>query len=64
MPRNSPRPSAWRIWGAWEYNLGNDELSWSEEMFGVVGREDDQGAPSLDEAAELVAPDCPPCWRH
>ncbi|MGA4545518.1 SpoIIE family protein phosphatase [Uniformispora flossi] len=42
--------------GIWDYDVGSGELSWSSEVFGILGRDEADGVPDLDTAAGLVDP--------
>ncbi|WP_432068559.1 PP2C family protein-serine/threonine phosphatase [Streptomyces sp. C10-9-1] len=41
--------------GSAEWNLLTDEVSWSEELFGILGRSPSDGPMSLDELPSVVA---------
>ncbi|MFJ9030695.1 PP2C family protein-serine/threonine phosphatase [Streptomyces sp. NPDC102274] len=43
--------------GSGEWNLLTDEISWSDELFRILGREPESGPLSLDELPSLVFPD-------
>ncbi len=40
--------------GSWEMDVGTGAVTWSDEMFRIFGRAPAQGAPSLEEHAELL----------
>jgi PAS domain S-box-containing protein len=42
--------------GSWEWDLESDEVTWSDELHRIVGRDPNRGAPSFAEHAEF----CPP----
>ena len=43
--------------GSWEWEVATSTLSWSEEMFRILGRNPADGAPSLEAHAEFHAPE-------
>lgn len=42
--------------GGWEWDLGTDEISWSDEIFRICGLAPQAGVPSLEKTWELVHP--------
>lgn len=42
---------------SWRYDVQSEMVTWSEEVFGLVGRTKSEGAPTGDEFMELVHPD-------
>ncbi|WP_181765822.1 PP2C family protein-serine/threonine phosphatase, partial [Streptomyces albidus (ex Kaewkla and Franco 2022)] len=46
--------------GSAEWNLLTDEVSWSEELYGIFGRSAEEGPLSLDELPSWVLPDDQP----
>jgi diguanylate cyclase (GGDEF)-like protein/PAS domain S-box-containing protein len=42
--------------GSWEFDLASGQLSWSAEMFQIVGRDPALGVPKAEDAYVLVAP--------
>lgn len=46
--------------GSAEWNLLTDEVSWSEELYGIFGRSPEEGPLSLDELPSWVLPDDQP----
>ncbi|MFE3143072.1 PP2C family protein-serine/threonine phosphatase [Streptomyces scopuliridis] len=51
-----PGPRLGRV-GSGEWNLLTDEVSWSDELFQILGREPESGPLTLDELPSLVFPD-------
>ncbi|MGW2513502.1 PP2C family protein-serine/threonine phosphatase [Streptomyces scopuliridis] len=51
-----PGPRLGRV-GSGEWNLLTDEVSWSDELFRILGREPESGPLTLDELPSLVFPD-------
>ncbi|WP_436789515.1 SpoIIE family protein phosphatase [Yinghuangia sp. YIM S10712] len=43
--------------GTWQYDTGTGEMAWSPEMFAIVGRDPEDGAPRADAVADLIAPE-------
>ncbi len=43
--------------GTWEYNLADDRLTWSDEVYHICGMEPDEGQPEYNDFLELVHPD-------
>jgi len=42
--------------GSWEFDVASGQLSWSAEMFQIVGRDPALGAPTAEDAAMLAVP--------
>ncbi|MGR6998035.1 hypothetical protein ACU686_07935 [Yinghuangia aomiensis] len=42
--------------GIWDYDVGAGQLSWSPEVFGILGRDEADGVPDLDTVVALVDP--------
>ncbi|MFD7089526.1 PP2C family protein-serine/threonine phosphatase [Streptomyces sp. NPDC059896] len=55
-PQDGPGPRLGRV-GSGEWNLLTDEVSWSDELFRILGREPESGPLTLDELPSLVFPD-------
>ncbi|MFH8405793.1 PP2C family protein-serine/threonine phosphatase [Streptomyces sp. NPDC018019] len=53
-PADHPRGSLLSRVGSAEWNLLTDEVSWSEELFGIFGRDPAEGPLTLDELPSLV----------
>lgn len=53
-PAGHPRGSLLSRVGSAEWNLLTDEVSWSEELFGIFGRDPAEGPLTLDELPSLV----------
>ncbi|MFW5771304.1 MAG: PAS domain S-box protein [Spirochaetota bacterium] len=43
--------------GTWEYNLADDRLTWSDEVYRIYGISPDEGQPEYSDFLELVHPD-------
>lgn len=43
--------------GSWEVDVASQQISWSEEMFTVTGRDPALGPPTYDELLEIIHPD-------
>lgn len=43
--------------GSWEWDVNSDEVTWSEEMYRISGREPQQGTMNLENVVESVHPD-------
>jgi PAS domain S-box-containing protein len=42
---------------SWQYNVADEKVTWSEEVFGLLGRDESEGAPTGSEFLELIHPD-------
>ncbi|MEU0278598.1 SpoIIE family protein phosphatase [Streptomyces sp. NPDC006195] len=54
--QDGPGPRPGRV-GSGEWNLLTDEVSWSEELFRILGRDPRSGPLTLDELPSLVLPE-------
>lgn len=43
--------------GTWEYDMANDHLSWSDEVYRICGMNPDDGQPEYVDFLELIHPD-------
>ena len=43
--------------GSWSWQVQGDVVSWSDELFGILGCDPGQGAPSFDQQAALYRPE-------
>ncbi|MFE9252579.1 SpoIIE family protein phosphatase [Streptomyces sp. NPDC007088] len=55
--RREPAASLLRRVGSAEWNLLTDEVSWSPELYAIVGRDPATRPPTLDELPSLVVPE-------
>ncbi len=42
---------------SWQYSVATEQVTWSEEVFGMLGRDKSEGAPTGKEFLELIHPD-------
>ncbi len=43
--------------GSWEWDISRDKVTWSEEMFNIVGLDPAEGAPSFAEHSRIYLPE-------
>lgn len=50
--------------GSWEFDLPTGQVTWSQEVFHIFGRDPKIGTPSFDELQQLIHPDDRNQHRH
>jgi PAS domain S-box-containing protein len=43
--------------GSWEFDIHTEQITWSEEVFHIFGRDPEAGPPSFEELQQLLHPD-------
>jgi PAS domain S-box-containing protein len=49
--------------GSWEYEVDNGKISWSEELFRIMGLSPHQSEPTLEQHLQQIHPDDRPFWQ-